>query len=154
MLEHGGMDRSAVVIGKTGQDFVLPIERGKLREFVHAVAERSIDADDAAAVVPPTFLATAMWWQGPDANPLHDAGLDSARMLHVEVEYVFPNGAPRVGTTLTGTARISETWEKEGKRAGPMTFVAVTTDFRNEDGEMVAQSIWTEAHISRPATAQ
>ncbi|MGC0367458.1 hypothetical protein ABH922_005510 [Rhodococcus sp. 27YEA15] len=148
------MDHSAVVIGKTGQDFVLPIERGKLREFVGAVAERSIDTDDPAAVIPPTFLATAMWWQGDDANPLHDAELDSARMLHVEVEYVFPSGAPQVGTTLTGTARISDTWEKEGKRAGPMTFVAVTTDYRNEKGDMVAQCIWTEAHISRPASAR
>jgi hypothetical protein len=148
------VDRSAVVIGKTGQPFVLPIEHGKLREFVHAVAERSIDADDTSAVIPPTFLATAMWWQGPEANPLHDAALDSARMLHVETEYVFPNGVPQVGTPLTGTARISKTWEKEGRRAGPMTFVAVTTDFRDPGGDLVAQCIWTEANISRPATAQ
>jgi len=148
------MDQSAVIIGKTGQDFVLPIEHGKLREFVHAVAEQSIDTDDPAAVIPPTFLATAMWWQGSDANPLYDAKLDSSRMLHVEVEYLFPSGVPHVGTTLRGTSRISETWKKEGKRGGPMTFVAVTTDYRNEDGDMVAQCIWTEAHISRPATAQ
>jgi hypothetical protein len=154
MAEHGDVDRSAVVIGKTGQPFVLPIERGKVREFVRAVAERSIDADESAPVIPPTFLATAMWWQGPEANPLHDAALDSARMLHVETEYVFPHGIPRAGTSLTGVSRISETWEKEGRRAGSMTFVAVTTDFRDLAGDVVAQCIWTEAHISRPATAQ
>lgn len=140
-----------MVVGRTGQPFVLPIEHGKLREFVRAVDERSIDPDDAHAPIPPTFLATAMWWQGGEANPLHTAALDSSRMLHVEQEYRFPHGVPEVGTTLTAEARISATWEKHGRRAGAMTFVAVTTEFRNDAGDLVAESVWTEAHIARAA---
>jgi hypothetical protein len=146
------MDRDAVEVGKTGRPYVLPVERGKLREFIRAVGETSIDGDDPDAVVPPTFLATAMWWEHPDSNPLLAANLDPARMLHVEQEYVFHGAPPQVGTVLTGTSRIAAMWEREGRRGGNMTFVSVTTEFRDESGQLVAEGIWTEANISRAAT--
>jgi hydroxyacyl-ACP dehydratase HTD2-like protein with hotdog domain len=142
------MDRDAVVIGKTGTAFDLPIERGKLREFIRAVGETSVNPDEPEAVIPPTFLATAMWWEHDDSNPLRAANLDMERMLHVEQEFVFHGGPPAVGAVLTGQSRIAKTWEKHGKRSGDMTFVSVTTEFRNEAGEVVAEGTWTEAHIS------
>jgi hypothetical protein len=147
------MDRDTVEIGKTGRPYVLPVEWGKLREFVRAVGETSIDGDESDAVIPPTFLATAMWWEHPDSNPLLAANLDPARMLHVEQEYVFHGAPPRVGTVLTGTSRIAAMWDREGRRSGNMTFVSVATEFRDESGRLVAEGIWTEANISRAATA-
>ena len=146
------MNRDAVEIGKHGTPFELPIERGKLREFVRAVSDASIDPERSDAVTPPTFLATSMWWEHPDSNPLLAAGLDSSRMLHVEQEYVFHGPPPAVGTTLTGDTRISAMWGKQGRRSGAMTFVSVTTEFRDAAGQLVAESIWTEAQIARAAT--
>ena len=105
------MDRDAVEIGKTGRAYALPVEHGKLREFTRAIGETSIDPDDPAAVIPPTFLATAMWWEHEDSNPLLAANLDPARMLHVEQEYVFHGPPPPVGlrTRLSGR---SATWAR------------------------------------------
>ncbi|MBN9619318.1 MAG: MaoC family dehydratase N-terminal domain-containing protein [Actinobacteria bacterium] len=141
-----------MVIGQRGRPFQLPVEHGKVREFVRAVEENAIDPDAEHAVIPPTFLATAMWWEHPDSNPLLAADLDPARMLHVEQEYVFHGPPPEVGTVLTGQMYIAKTWDKQGKRGGDMTFVSVTTEYRDESGALVAESIWTEASISRAAT--
>jgi hypothetical protein len=142
-----------VEIGKIGRAYALPVEHGKLREFTRAIGETSIDPDDPAAVIPPTFLATAMWWEHEDSNPLLAANLDPARMLHVEQEYVFHGPPPPVGSVLTGQPRISATWEREGRRGGNMTFVSVTTEFRDASGVLVAEGIWTETSISRAATS-
>jgi hypothetical protein len=40
---------------------------------------------------------------------------------------------------LTGTARIDQVFDKKGKR-GPMTFVVLVTEYRDEDGTLVAES--------------
>jgi hypothetical protein len=74
-------------------------------------------------------------------------------MLHVEQEYVFHGPPPQVGVVLTGTSRIAATWEREGRRGGNMMFASVTTEFRDEAGRLVAEGTWTEANISRAATA-
>jgi hydroxyacyl-ACP dehydratase HTD2-like protein with hotdog domain len=146
------MQREAVVVGRSGTPFQMPIEHGKVREFVAAVEDKSVAPGDPHAVIPPTFLASAVWWEQDGSNPLQAAGLDSSRMLHVEQEFVFHGPPPSIGSILTGQSRIADVFEKQGKRSGNMTFVSVVTEFRDSEGHLVAEGTWTEAEIARPAT--
>ncbi|HVA41151.1 MAG TPA: MaoC family dehydratase N-terminal domain-containing protein, partial [Candidatus Binataceae bacterium] len=43
-----------------------------------------------------------------------------------------------VGDTLTGVARVSDLYEKEGGRGGKMTFLVVETTYTNQKGDKVA----------------
>ena len=55
-------------VGRAGPRFELSVERGKIREFARATGSSSPEYLDAAnPVVPPTFLATVVFWQPPEA---------------------------------------------------------------------------------------
>jgi hypothetical protein len=110
------------------------------------------DLADDHLVVQPTFLATAMAWEHPGSNPLLAVDPNPARTLHLEQEYLFHGPPPETGTLLTCQMQVGEPWQQQGRRGGEMTFVSVTTEFRNAAGDVVAESIWTEASISRAST--
>lgn len=50
--------------GAEAEPFVLPVERGKIREFALATGSRDPRfLDEPVPAIPPTFLMTAVYWQ-------------------------------------------------------------------------------------------
>jgi hypothetical protein len=124
--------------GIIGQPFELVIERGKIREFARAThAEHP--AFRTGTCIPPTFLTTAYHWHTAESDVEPAAQLGPQRSLHAEQEFVFHGPPPAAGTTLTGTARIDRVYEKQSRR-GILTFVEIVTEYRDETGELVAES--------------
>lgn len=145
----------ADLVGKTGEPFRMRVELGKAREMAKATrstAGPSVGGDEDDVLAPPTFLVTAAFWQRPEANPLKGAGLDLARILHGEQEFVF-HGAPiAVGDVLDGVARVDQVYEKAGRRGGAMTFYEVVTEF-HRSGELVAETRSTLIETARKEKA-
>lgn len=139
-------------IGKQGPKFDMDVERGKIREFARATKSgNTAYLENPAPPVPPTFLTTSQFWSPPEANDLwREIDIDLRRLLHGEQEYVFPNGPPRAGTSLTAQTRVESVFEKEGKRGGTMTFVVTVTDFTDDAGNLVAQARSTAIETGRP----
>lgn len=128
--------------GRTGEPFRMIVELGKVREMARATrspVEAQVGANGGAVMAPPIFLMTSSFWQQPSANPLRGAGIDLARILHGEQEFVFYGRAIAVGDVLDGVARIDRVYEKTGRRGGPMMFYEVVTEFRR-GGELVAET--------------
>src|SRR5215211_1164628 len=95
------------LVGREGAAFSMPVERGKVREFAAAVlTAHDAYVRDPAPVVPPTFLATAAFWDEGGEELWADVGLDPARSVHGEQEYVFRGPPPRAGTVLEARTRI------------------------------------------------
>jgi hydroxyacyl-ACP dehydratase HTD2-like protein with hotdog domain len=133
------VDKSAV--GATDEPFEMIVEKGKIREF--AVATKSKNPEYLAAdepVSPATFLAASAFWSPPGAGAVGRAQLDLRRVLHGGSEFVFNGPPPKAGAKLTAQGRIADIYEKEGKRGGTMTFVETVQEFRDEDGNVVAES--------------
>jgi hypothetical protein len=119
------------------------VEEGKVREFARAVKSSNhayVAAGQPPATSPVTFLASSVFWQGPEHAPWDDAALNWKRILHGEQEFVFPGPPPAAGTELTAQARIDGIYEKQGKRGGTMTFVEVVTEYRDSAGAVVAEA--------------
>jgi hypothetical protein len=135
-------------VGTAGEPFVMDLEAGKVREFARAV--RSSDSaylDQPAPVIPPTFLTTAFFWQTGDSDPWEAVAMDQSRGLHAEQEYVFHGPPPRAGQRLTGTSRVTEIYEKQG-RNGTLTFAVMVTEFRDASGRLVAEAKLTGVETS------
>jgi hypothetical protein len=131
----------SAALGATGTPFTMPIERGKIREFALATASTNpAYLEDAAPVMPPTFLTTAAFWQDGDADPWRAVAMDQSRGLHAEQEYVFHGPPPHAGDVLTGTSRIAEIYQKQGRRGGTLTFAVMVTEFRDPSGRLVAEA--------------
>lgn len=138
------------LIGVRGQPFRIPIERGKIREFASATRTTDRDyLDDESPAVPPTFLMTAAYWQGPENRALGGIRLTARRGLHAEQEFIFHGPLPRAGEQLVGQERVDSVEHKVGKRGGELTFVTVVTDFRDESGVLRAEARTTLVQTSR-----
>jgi hypothetical protein len=135
--------------GTVGEPFELVVERGKIREFARATHTDHPDFRTGASI-PPTFLTTAYHWHtaGSDVEPA--AQLDPRRSLHAEQEFVFHGPPPGAGTKLIGTARIDKVYEKQSRR-GTLTFVEIVTEYRDERGELVAESRLTGVEMPEVA---
>ncbi|MCU1481255.1 MAG: hypothetical protein JWQ19_2041 [Subtercola sp.] len=132
-----------------GESWEVPIERGKIREFAAAMQSSHPAYQGAGAVVPPTFLVTGRQW-APDGVALAH-GFDRSRLLHGGQEFVFYGPPPHAGDLLYASERIAERYEKQGKKGGTMRFLVIVTDFRDADGDVVAESRSTL--IERAASA-
>lgn len=137
--------------GLVGKPFTMPIELGKVREFIRATGMSELPdiADEPTRAVPPTFLQTALLWDIPGSNPLYDIGLDFERVLHGEQEFVFHGPPPRIGDVLVVQRRIDRVYDKTGKRGGTMTFIEEVVEYHTEDGILRA-----EARNTRIITSQ
>lgn len=136
--------------GLSGVPFRLDVERGKVHEFAHATGSSHpayFEPEDP--VSPPTFLTTQFFWQSDESNPWNDVELDQQRGLHAEQEYVFYGPPPRAGTSLTATSTITDFYTKQGRRGGEMTFVVMTTEYRDGSGELVAEAKMTGVETAR-----
>lgn len=130
------VDRASA--GTVGEPFELVVEWGKIREFARATHAAHPDFETGASI-PPTFLTTAYHWHTATSDVEPAARLDPQRSLHAEQEFVFHGPPPAAGTTLTGTARIDRVYEKQSRR-GTLTFVEIVTEYRDEAGELIAES--------------
>lgn len=138
--------------GMAGEPYEFPVERGKVREFARATKARSSAYEqEPDPVVPPTFLTSSAFWATPESSPFGGAGLNWARILHGEQEYVFHGPPPRAGDVLTAQQRIEDVYTKEGRRGGTMRFTVVLTEFRAPDGRLVAEGRSTVIETSRAA---
>ena len=131
--------------------FEMPLERGKVREFARATQSRNPAYEGPEAIIPPTFLTHArMAWEPSSESSFGMLGFDMRRILHGEEEYVFFGSPPKVGQTLTAQSRLGERWEKEGKRGGTMRFARIVTEFRDTDGNVVAEQRSVVVETARP----
>ena len=80
------------------------------------------------------------FWNHAGAMPTLGLDFDLARLLHGGQEFVFHGPPPRTGTTLIGQMRVSDAYEKEGRRGGTMSFIEVVTDFHDTAGTLVAEA--------------
>jgi N-terminal half of MaoC dehydratase len=120
--------------------FEMPVELGKVREFARAVRSRHPDHRGSEASMPPTMLTCArLLWQPRAQDPIAELGFDMRRLLHGEEEYVFHGPPPRVGQVLEVSTRIADAYEKPGMRGGVMRFGVVVSEFRDEEGALVAE---------------
>jgi hypothetical protein len=118
----------------------MPIEVGKVREFARAVKSRNPAHWGEEPVAPPTMLTSArLLWEPAAANEIAHLGFDMKRLLHGEEEYVFHGPLPRVGQVLEVESRVADTYDKPGRRGGTMRFAVVVTEFRDQDGKLVAE---------------
>jgi hypothetical protein len=139
---------------------IMPIERGKVREYATATgADRPAYTDDHKAPVPPTFLATVVFWtpigetvRTPEVlRACAEAGLqaDLRRLLSLEQEYVYHGPPPRVGETLRTAERLRDIAVKRTRDGRAMVVIRFTVSFHDERGELRAECRYTSAYVQR-----
>jgi hypothetical protein len=121
------------------------VEQGKIREFAKAILDENPVYQSDDPPVPPTFTMAMAHWPAPSGgqgSSLSKLGLDLLRVLHGGQEYEYL-GEIKAGDKLTTKSRISDVYEKEGKRGGTLTFVTSETTFTNQRGEdvLIARTI-------------
>jgi hypothetical protein len=143
----------------------MPIEWGKIREYARATGSTNSDyLDNPAAPIPPTFLSTVIFWDEPGRGlrtPEALAALaafdlaqeaDIRNVLSAEQEYRFVGPLPRAGERLELTHRFDGLEVKEGRRGGQMVFTRFAVEFRDADGVLRAECLYTSVRTSQAAT--
>jgi hypothetical protein len=125
-------------VGTRGTEYEVVVERGKIAEFAAAMQSQNPAYAGPGAIVPPTFLISSSLW-APEGAAV-DVGFDRRRLLHGEQEFIFHGPPPRAGQTLTVSDEIVDRYEKAGKKGGLMRFAVVITEYRGEDGTLVAEA--------------
>lgn len=128
-----------LAVGDTGTPYEMPIERGKIREFARATKAVDPIYDTADPPVPPTFLITSCWWTRPGSSVLEQSGREWSRLLSGGAEFRVVGPALHCGEVLTARQRVTEIYERSGRRGGRMTFLVFTTEFRRRDGSLAAE---------------
>jgi acyl dehydratase len=132
------------LIGKDLDEFPLPVERCKVREFARALLDDDPVYQDADAArdagldgipAPLTFAVAAGHFR-EDLPIFESLGFDLKRMLHGESswEYLAP---VNVGDELVARRHVVDVTTRPGKRGGDMTLVAYEIDFVNQNGDTV-----------------
>ena len=125
-------------VGTRGTDYEMVVERGKIAEFAAAMQSQNPAYAGPDAIVPPTFLMSGSLWAPEGATV--DVGFDRKRLLHGEQEFIFHGPPPRAGQTLKVSDQLVDRYEKPGKKGGLMRFAVVVTEYRGEDGTLVAEA--------------
>jgi acyl dehydratase len=134
------------VIGGELDEFPLPVERSKVREFARALYDDDplYQSDDVARQAgfegipaPLTFAAASMHFRD-DLQVFEQLDLDLHRVLHGETtwEYLAP---VHVGDELVARRRIADITRRPGRRGGDMTLVTFEIEFVNQHGETVVR---------------
>jgi hypothetical protein len=126
--------------GRSGAEFTMTVERGKIREFGAAVGSDHPRYFGAEPVSPPTFLASSEFWTTDASSPWGDDAPDLSRVLHAGQQYVFHGPPPKAGDVLHGRQRIDRVYSKQGRRGGALEFAEIVTEFRAGDGRLVAEA--------------
>ncbi|MGO8859982.1 MAG: MaoC family dehydratase N-terminal domain-containing protein [Acidimicrobiales bacterium] len=121
--------------------FKMHVELGKIREFARATKSKNPEyLGDEEPVAPTTFLCTAGFWMPEVVTPAGDGGSGYERILHGGTEYTFYGPPPKAGTVLYVTQRPGPSWEKTGRRGGAMKFSESIMEYRDEAGNLVAET--------------
>lgn len=154
-----------------------PVEASHIMMFARSVGDDNPiyhDADYAAEtktghiIAPPTFpQAQAQFnptyrlrpqvgkpWFGSGATPTgaeksSEVSSGGGGGLHAEQHFEYHRHL-KPGDELTLTVRPGETWEKQSKRAGTLTFSETITEFRDQDGELVITARGVGVRTEKP----
>lgn len=150
-----------------------PVEATHIMMFARSIGDdspefRDADAPETAAagglVAPPTFPQAVSqfnpdhplrWrlgepWFGSGKNPSSIEGKPaSSGGLHAEQHFEFMRPV-RPGDVLSVTIRDGESWERESKRAGKLSFSERITEYRDPDGELVCTARSVGVKTERP----
>lgn len=142
-----------------------PVEASHIMMFARAIGDTNpVYYDPGVGIIaPPTFpQAVAQFdpdyhlrprprepWFGSGKTP---SGVDKPKSLgglHAEqhFEYFRPM---RPGDVLTVEYRDGETWEKESRRAGKLTFRERIAEYRDGSGELVVRARSVSVTTERP----
>ena len=146
------------IVGTEVGSGYMEVERGKVMEFARAI----LDEDqhyfkEDAPLVPPTFTMAGAHWPAPEGGgggmgeAFRKLGLELLRVLHAGQEFEYL-GEIRAGDKLTSKSKISNIYEKEGKKGGTLLFVVSETTFTNQRGEDVLISRNTIVQTSKAAS--
>jgi hypothetical protein len=143
----------------------MPIEWGKIREYALATGSQHPDyLQNPEAPIPPTFLATVVFWDEPGRGlrtpealaALAELGVegdtDIRNILSAEQEYRFTGSLPRAGQRLWLSHRFDGAEVKEGRRGGRLVFTRFAVEFRDADGRLRAECLYTSVRTSQAAT--
>ena len=90
----------------------------------------------------------------PGSNPWDQVAMSQKRGMHAEQEYIFHGPPPRAGTRLYCTSRVTDIYEKTGRRGGTLTFAVMVTEFRDAEGTLVAEAKLTGVETAKPPTEE
>lgn len=143
-----------------------PVEASHILMFARAIGDTNpvyAEGEAGGVIAPPTFgQAVAQFdpeyhlrpkpdepWFGSGKTP---SGVDKPRSLgglHAEqhFEYMRPL---RAGDMLTAEYRDGETWEKQSKRAGRLTFRERIVEYRDQAGQLVLRARSVGVTTERP----
>jgi acyl dehydratase len=133
------------MIGTTYQ-FSWNVERGKVREFLAAIGDKTpiyMDSEEAKAqgypdtIAPPTFTTVPIMWSGKLLEAFEQLKIPLSSVMHAEQGYEF-YGAILPGDTLTAVMEIKSITERIGK-SGALDFILFETTFMNQDGQPVVK---------------
>ena len=154
-------------------EITFPVEASHIMMFARAVGDTNPVYHDAGAarrseagglIAPPTFAqAVAQFdpdyylrpkpgqpWFGSGKTPSGIQGkAPSSGGLHAEQHFEYHRHL-RPGDVLTVTSRPGDTWEKESKRAGKLTFRERITEYRDQNGELVVTARGVGVTTERP----
>jgi hydroxyacyl-ACP dehydratase HTD2-like protein with hotdog domain len=148
-----------------------PVEQGHVLQFCRAIGDADPAYTDAGAarsrglpgpVAPPTFLHAAahydpvhhlrprpgVSWHGSGGSAGRLPDSDGRPRLHAEQHYRYERPV-RVGEVLNAVVLPGRTWEKSG-RAGLLQFAETITEFRDDDGHLVAESRLVTVKVPTP----
>ena len=156
-------------------DWHFPVESGHIMLFARSIGDPNpiySDADYASTtevghiIAPPTFLKAAAQfdpdyplrprpgqpWMGSGREPtgLPPSQNSGAGGLAAESRFDY-HRHPKPGDVLTATALPGESWTKEGRRAGKLTFRSSITEWRDQNGELVVTVTTVGVQTERPA---
>ena len=132
-------------VGLQGPEYEMHIERGKIRDFARAMSAPLAEYVDAPnPLVPASFLITAAYSWGyslerPRGTVFEQIDHDLSVPLHAEESFRFHGELPRAGDLLLCRASLEKVWRKQGGRGGELTFLTMLTEFRDTQGELVAE---------------
>lgn len=162
-------------------EFRFPVEAGHVLTFARAIGDSSASqlealtsgtdaagAESPAPAIPPTFLQGGAHFNPesplrprPGAPWIADVGgtdeADSGKgsggggMLHAEQSFEYRRPV-RPGEVLHVSTRLGETWTKEGKRGGRLTFSEQITEYRDPAGAVVVIARSVGVRTERAAT--
>lgn len=153
-----------------------PIEAGHIMMFARAIGDDNqiyYNEDYAKGtepqqiVAPPTFVQSSAQfdpdyrlrpkidqeWYGSAKGP---TGLSTAEeqkgdgLLHAEQHFEYHRHLSP-GDVLSATVKAGETWEKQGRRGGNLTFEETITEYRDQNGDLVITARSIGVMTERPA---
>lgn len=137
------MELDQSLIGLTGPQYVFEVEKRHIRQFAEAIGDPNplyVDEEYAKSTIyggiiaPPSFPVAI----GTDSGQGIKLPLDYSRMLHGEQEFIYQRPI-RAGDRLYCQMKVTNVYEKEGKN-GPMQFLVMDTEMKDEAGELVVIS--------------